>query len=148
MSLIPHSCQMYWWATAEFFQTIVYCIEGHVQPNHYHPVEDIIQLTELFTILTAENQTTLLTMLKNLISMANELGNNWVNPNNRYNDPNLQLRIQNYNQLETAFYNINSQFINNNDYVVIVQIVTRILRRYDSHGARYFNAFLYMFGIQ
>ncbi len=145
---IPHSCQTYWWTTANFFQKIIYSVEGQYQPDYYHPAEDINQLIESFNILSVDEQISLIEILKNLALMANQLGDSWVNPHNRYNDPNLEIRIQNYNQLETSFYNLNSEFIEKDNYTVIVQIVTRILRRYDEHGTRFYTAFLYMFGIQ
>lgn len=139
---------MYWWSTGNFFQTIISRIEDHVEPDYYYTVEDINQLIESFSLLSIDEQNSLIEILKNLASMANELGNTWVHPNNRNNDPNLELRIQNYNQLERTFYNLNGEFIENNAYTVIVQVVTRILRLYDSRGERFYNAFLNMFGIQ
>ena len=139
---------MYWWSTGNFFQTIISRIEGHVEPDYYYTIEDTNQLIESFSLLSIDEQTSLIEILKNLASMANELGNTWVHPHNRNNDPNLELRIQNYNQLERTFYNLNGEFIENNAYTVIVQVVTRILRRYDARGERFYNAFRYMFGIQ
>jgi hypothetical protein len=145
---IPHSCQTYWWTTSNFFQTIMSCIEGHVQPNHYHPIEDITQLTELFSLLSLEEQTSLVETLKNLASMANELGDNWVNPHNRYNDPILTERIQNYNQQETMFYQLVCDFVENLNNSSTVVIVTQILRRYVTSGTRFYHEFLNIFRIE
>ncbi len=124
------------------------CIEGHVQPNHYHPAEDITQLTELFSLLSLEEQTSLVETLKNLASMANELGNIWVNPHNRYNDHVLTERIQNYNQQETMFYQLVCDFVENLNNSSTVVIVIQILRRYVTSGTRFYHEFLNIFRIE
>jgi hypothetical protein len=145
---IPHSCQTYWWGTSGFFQTILSCIQGHSQSDYYHPTEDINQLTELFLGLTTEQQSSLIETLNNLISMTNELGNKWVHPHNRENDPILEQNIKNYKNLETTFYNIIHSFVWNPIYTTIIPVITRILRRYEESGTRFYSDFLRVFDIQ
>ena len=124
------------------------CIEGQVQPDYYYPVEDINQLIESFSLLSIEEQTSLVETLKNLASMANELGNIWVNPYNRNNDPHVAQRIQNYNQQETMFYQLVSDFVENMNNSSSVAILTRILRRHVTSGTRFYHAFLNIFRIE
>jgi hypothetical protein len=144
----PHSCQTYWWGTEGFFRTIIECIETYVDPDYYHPVEDINQLKSIYAGLTPEEQANLLTTLNNLAVMAKELGDNWVNPYNRDNDQNVAERIRNYDRLESEFYQLAHAFVENPNNSSTVAIVSRILQRYVNHGSRFYNAFLNVFGIE
>ena len=144
----PHSCQTYWWGTEGFFRTIVECIEAYIYPDYYHTIEDINQLKSICAGLTPEEQVNLLTTLNNLADMAKELGDNWVNPYNRDNDPIVAQRIQNYDNQETMFYQLAHAFVENPNNSSTVAIVSRILQRYVNHGSRFYNAFLNVFGIE
>ena len=146
--VIPHSCQLYWWGTASFFRIIIECIAADVEPDYYHPVEDINQLKSIYASLTNEQQNELMTTLNNLATMANELADIWVHPHNRDNDPNVAERIRNYDRLESEFYQLAHTFVENQSYGAIVAIVTLILQRYVNDGSRFYNAFLNVFGIE
>jgi hypothetical protein len=146
---IPHSCQMYWWATGSFFKSINHYLESSTQLTYLHAysVEMVNQLTQSFSQLTPQQQTLFVENLKNLSFMADTLGNEWVSPANSDNNPNVEIRIQNYNNQERVFYNLVHQFIENPDFTEINVIVTRFLDGNVSLGIRYYNDFNNMFGV-
>ncbi len=144
---IPHSCQTYWWGTSEFFQTMIKHIEAYVEPDLYNHEDDSPHLKAVYASLTTEQQEEFMTTLKNLASMANQLGDNWIHPNNRNNDPNVAERIRNYERLESEFYQLTHSFVENQNYSEIVELITQILRRYVSLGVRFYNAFIDIFGL-
>ncbi len=145
---IPHSCQTYWWTTSEFFKTLISSLEGKYQPVYQSQIEDNNKLIESFSLLSIEEQTSLIEIIKNLSSIANELGNIWVHPHNRDNDPILATSIQTYNQLEKTFYNLNRSFVNERNFSGFLEVVTRILHHNVSMGERFYTNFLSIFRIE